>query len=983
LTQKKRIYDLAKEYGMTGQDLAKKLRDRGFSQIKGHMTALDDFQVLQIQGLLEAEGHRRVGAEGADSTSAGTDAGGGLVLRKKKKKLSFSTAETETDESAHETPAVAPEAASARPTASAQAASTAAAPSVARAAQAAPAAETEEVERAPTTSKTSNTSGAGAAPLSEVTAPLPVEAPASPRPRITPAASEVAAIAKPAPSAPAPESESIEAARPTAAAAPVEARAAGAAPASAPVASTPVAKSSEAPPASTTPAVEETVASDEGAAKVVTPLPARRLGKVVGFIDLSKIKSAPQKKTESRRLRSKDDVAPNVQPTLGHDKKRALLRGDRGTRGQLSAGQLREREAGRFLRRRGPTPAGGPAPSGGPSRPSRTRGGSDSSSPYAGGQITVELPLTVRKLADKLSVKSSELITTAIRHLGMDMFKVNINSLLDEDTAVLLAHEFGVELLFAKQVAAEEALISDLKKKRKGIEDEHLILRPPTVAFLGHVDHGKTTLIDAIRNSRVAEGEAGGITQHIGAYQVTTKKGHTVTIIDTPGHAAFTAMRARGARAVDIVVLVVAADDGVMPHTDEALNHARAAKVPVVVALTKIDKPEANSARAMQQLAGLGLTPEVWGGETAMLEVSAVKNVGVEELLERVFLESEVLELKSHPQGPAQGVVLEAEIQQGKGIVAHLLVQDGTLNRGDIILAGEGYGKVRSMHDDRGNTVEHATPSMPVEVSGLSALPGIGESFYVVDELAQAKEVAEERERKNRAMSLTERRSVSAESLTKVVAAEAKQMINLVVRADVQGSVEVLRSALGELKHEEIEVRVLHAGVGAVTESDVLLASSSSAIIIAFHVGVNDKARTAAERANIPIRYYEIIYQLLDDMRDLMEGTLSPEISEEVTGHVEIRALFKSSKVGTIAGSHVTDGTIARDSKIRLVRNGQVLHTGALASLRREKDDVREVREGFDCGLVIRDFQDVQPGDVVEAFKVVKKRRTLGDKASV
>jgi translation initiation factor IF-2 len=456
-----------------------------------------------------------------------------------------------------------------------------------------------------------------------------------------------------------------------------------------------------------------------------------------------------------------------------------------------------------------------------------------------------------------------------------------------------------------------------------------------------------------------------------------------VTIIDTPGHAAFTAMRARGARAVDIVVLVVAADDGVMPHTDEALNHARAAKVPVVVALTKIDKPEANSARAMQQLAGLGLTPEVWGGETAMLEVSAVKNVGVEELLERVFLESEVLELKSHPQGPAQGVVLEAEIQQGKGIVAHLLVQDGTLNRGDIILAGEGYGKVRSMHDDRGNTVEHATPSMPVEVSGLSALPGIGESFYVVDELAQAKEVAEERERKNRAMSLTERRSVSAESLTKVVAAEAKQMINLVVRADVQGSVEVLRSALGELKHEEIEVRVLHAGVGAVTESDVLLASSSSAIIIAFHVGVNDKARTAAERANIPIRYYEIIYQLLDDMRDLMEGTLSPEISEEVTGHVEIRALFKSSKVGTIAGSHVTDGTIARDSKIRLVRNGQVLHTGALASLRREKDDVREVREGFDCGLVIRDFQDVQPGDVVEAFKVVKKRRTLGDKASV
>jgi translation initiation factor IF-2 len=500
---------------------------------------------------------------------------------------------------------------------------------------------------------------------------------------------------------------------------------------------------------------------------------------------------------------------------------------------------------------------------------------------------------------------------------------------------------------------------------------------------MGHVDHGKTTLLDAIRKTSVVTTEAGGITQHIGAYQVTTKHGHTLTIIDTPGHAAFTAMRARGARAVDIVVLVVAADDGVMPYTEEAMNHARAAKVPVVVALTKIDKAEANSAKAMQQLAGLGLTPEVWGGETAMLEVSALKGIGVEELLERVFLESEVLELKCHPEGPAQGVVLEAEIQQGKGIVAHLLVQDGTLNRGDIILAGEGYGKVRSMHDDRGNTVEHAPPSMPVEVSGLSALPGIGESFYVVEALARAKEVAEERERKNRAMSLTERRSVSAESLTRVVAAEAKQMINLVVRADVQGSVEVLRSSLNELKHEEIEVRVLHAGVGAVTESDVLLASSSSAIIVAFHVGVNDKARIAAERAGIEIRYYEIIYQLLDDMRDLMEGTLSPEIAEEVTGHVEIRALFKSSKVGTIAGSHVVDGSIFRDSKVRLLRDGKVIHTGQLLSLRREKDDAREVREGFDCGLVLKDFQDVQAGDIVEAYKVVKKRRTLGDKASV
>jgi translation initiation factor IF-2 len=422
-----------------------------------------------------------------------------------------------------------------------------------------------------------------------------------------------------------------------------------------------------------------------------------------------------------------------------------------------------------------------------------------------------------------------------------------------------------------------------------------------------------------------------------------------------------------------------------MQQTEEALAHAKAAKTPVVVALTKIDKAEANPKRAIEGLGRLGLVPEAWGGETAVLEVSATKGVGIQELLERVFLESEVLELKCHRAGPASGIVLEAEIQQGKGIVAHLLVQDGTLARGDVILAGEGYGKVRSMHDDRGNIVDAATPSTPVEVSGLSALPGVGESFYVVGDLAQAKEVAEERERKNRAiaMSLTERRTVTAESLMRAVADEARLTINLIVRADVQGSVEVLRSALSELKHDEVEVRVLHAGVGAVTESDVLLGTSSNATVIAFHTGVNDKAREAAERDGVQIRHYEILYQVLDDVRELMEGTLAPEIVEEVTGHVEIRALFKSSKVGIIAGSHVTDGSVFRDSRIRVTRGGKVLHTGVLASLRREKDDAKEVREGFDCGIVVRDFQDVQPGDVLEAFRVVKVKRKLGDKAGV
>jgi len=931
LTQKKRIYDLAKEYGMSGDDLAKKLRDLGFSEVKGRMTALDDFMVLQIQGTLEAHGLIPESQKGSAEL-----AGGGLVLKKKKKKLGAAP-ESETAEAP---PAPVP---SPAPPAEKPAAERSAPAKTTRAPRVAP-------EPGPTVEPASK---------SETAAMVePVESPRqSPAPEIeASAAAEIAALP--------PEAIQIETA-------PEAVETAAATDAAAPGLAEPVVESPE--PAAAPPAAAASAPVAPAAA------PPKRQGKVVGFIDLSKIQSAPPKKAESRRLRSKDDVAPQVMPTLAHDKKRALLRGDRGAREQLTSGQLREREAGRFLRRRAPA-AGPGAPSTRPGRGARTQEGPVS--PHSGGKVSLDVPITVKKLAEALSVKSGDVMTTAIRQLGMDMMKLNINALIDEDTAILLAHEFGVELLISKQVAAEDALIGELKKKRTDVEETSLVSRPPTVAFLGHVDHGKTTLIDAIRSSRLVEGESGGITQHIGAYQVTTAQGHHLTIIDTPGHAAFTAMRARGASAVDIVVLVVAADDGPMPQTEEALAHARAAKTPVVVALTKIDKPEANTKRTTEALGRIGLVPEAWGGDTALLEVSGVKGTGIQELLERVFLESEVLELKCHREGPASGIVLEAEIQQGKGIVAHLLVQDGTLQRGDVILAGEGYGKVRSMHDDRGNVVEQATPSTPIEVSGLSALPGVGEAFYVVGDLAQAKEVAEERERKNRAMSLTERRAVTAESMMKS-AQEVVQTINLIVRGDVQGSVEVLRSALSELKHAEVEVKVLHAGVGAVTESDVLLATSSNATVIAFHTGVNDKAREAAEREGVQIRHYEILYEVLDDVRDLMEGTLAPEIVDEVTGHVEVRALFKSSKVGVIAGSHVTDGSIFRDSRVRLLREGKVIHTGPLASLRREKDDVKEVREGFDCGLVLRDFQDVQPGDVLEAYRVIKVKRKLGDKAGV
>jgi len=902
---------------MSGQDLAKHLRDRGFTQIKGHMTALDDFVVLQIQGLLEAEGHTPIQKRGADESA---DASGGLILKKRKKKSLTDAAEAAPEETPEPAPAVAAE----------------------------PEAPVEEPIAAPVRAQPAQ--------------PVPIE--------------EEPAVDQPAPPA---EPEVIEAEAPLAPAAvqpevPSE-------PELEPEPLAPAAQVAPEAPARVEPKVAPVAATPPSA-------PVRKIGgKVVGFIDLSKVKSQPiPRKEESRRLRTSDDVTLNVQPTLGADKKKALLRGDRNARGTMTAGQLREAQSSRFLRRNATGRPGGPGqgPGGGHSGPGgghqeRVRRG-EATSPYAGTKVEVGMPISVKKLADTLSVKTNEVIKVAIQRLGMDLFKVTINSLLDEDTAMLLSTEFGVELVIAAESGAEKVLVAGIKKKRAGIDSEKLALRAPTVAFLGHVDHGKTTLIDAIRSSRVAEGEAGGITQHIGAYQVQTKSGHTLTILDTPGHAAFTQMRARGAKAVDIVVLVVAADDGVMPSTEEALAHARAAKVPLVVALTKMDKAEANPQRCMEQLARLGVNPEEWGGATAFMKVSAQKKQGVDELLDRVFLESEVLELKCHPEGPAQGVVLEAEVSEGKGIVAHLLVQDGTLRRGDVILAGEGYGKVRSMHDDRNKVVDSAPPSLPVEVSGLTALPSIGETFYVVEDLAQAKEVAEERARKNRAFSMVERSPITAASLQKAVNDAKRNTINLVVRADVQGSVEVLRSSLSELKHEEVEVKVVHAGVGAVTESDVLLAVTTGSTIIAFHCSVNDKARVTAEREGVEIRKYEIIYELLDHMRDLMEGLLAPEMAQEITGHAEIRAVFKSSKVGNIAGCNVIDGSLFRDSRVRVQRGGKTIHEGALSSLRREKDDAKEVREGFDCGLTVRDFQDYQLGDVLEAFKVVKKKRTLGDK---
>jgi len=871
---KLRIHELAKDYGMAGKDLAAKLRGLGFSQVKSHMTALDEFEVIQVQGILEAHGIFAESSKPADDD----DGLGGLVVRKKKKKKTEAAPEPE------------------------------------------PEAEESEPEEAP--------SEALDALVADETEELPVAAE-----DIT--AEEEVEVAEPAD----PQDEGEPQPSPEEEAEATEEDAAA-------------------------PEGGEGEATEEGDPEDPKKGPA---GNVVGFIDLSTIQQ-PQRTADSRRHTSRDDATPNVQPTFGVDRRRAIMRGDRGPRHQLSAAELRQREAGRFRRRSG-------GAKGREERKPRTRRESSTGSPHAGGSVKIAEPITIKKLAETLAVKANQVLKVAFDQLGFGA--VNINSVIDEDTAILLAGEFEVQVEVVQEVEAEEALISGLKEKRSQVEDEHLEDRAPTVAFLGHVDHGKTTLLDAFRESEVAEGEDGGITQHIGAYRVTTDSGKALTIIDTPGHAAFTQMRARGASAVDVVVLVVAADAGVQPQTEEAYNHAKAAGTPVVVAFTKTDRPEANTQRAKEQLSGIDLISEDWGGSTGMVEVCAPEKRGLNELLERVFLESELLELQAHSDGDASGVVLEAEVLQGKGIVAHLLVQDGTLKKGDVILAGEGYGKVRSIHDDRGAEIATAGPSSPVEVTGLSALPGVGEPFHVVERLEHAKEVAEERSRKLRESSLADKRRGDAATIL-AAGGTKTETVNLIVRADVQGSAEVLKASLNDLDHEEVNVEVLQAGVGAVTENDILLASTSGALIVAFRVGVASRARQAGEREGIDIKNYQVLYEVLDDVRDLMEGRLSPEFTEEVMGHAEIKRVFKSSKFGNIAGCSVLDGKINRNNKVRLLRDDQVIWTGELSSVRREKDEVKDVREGFECGLLLKNYNDIREADIIEAFVINEVKRTLG-----
>ena len=574
-------------------------------------------------------------------------------------------------------------------------------------------------------------------------------------------------------------------------------------------------------------------------------------------------------------------------------------------------------------------------------------------------EITVAEGITVKELSEKLGVKANLVIKKLVE--TKKLF-ATINQTLDVKLAEELAREFGAS---TNQVSYEQESTQEIELAE---ESKDLVRRAPVVTIMGHVDHGKTSLLDAIRETNVAGREAGGITQHIGAYAIE-KNNRKIVFIDTPGHQAFTRMRARGAKVTDIVILVVSADDGVMPQTLEAIDHAKAANVPILVAINKIDKPEAQPERVMQQLSDRGLVPESWGGDVVMVPVSAKTGQNLDLLLEMVLLVADLQDLKANPNRPALGTVLEAKLDKGRGPVATVLVRNGTLRAGDFFICGALFSKVRAMFDDRGNSVKDAEPSMPVEVIGLESLPEVGDNFQVVSDTSKAKQIVIYREAKAREAAMAKgARVATLDSLAQQFKEGDLKDLNLIIKADVGGTAEVLSDTLQQLSNEKVRVRVLRAGVGAITESDVLLASTSEAIIIGFNVRAERDAQTVADRQNVEIRLHNIIYELIDEVRMAMTGLLEPVFKETVLGHIEVREIFKISKVGTIAGCYVADGLVRRDSQLRIYREGELLHTGRIESLKRFKNDASEVKSGLECGISIANFNDIQVGDTFEAF---------------
>jgi translation initiation factor IF-2 len=581
-------------------------------------------------------------------------------------------------------------------------------------------------------------------------------------------------------------------------------------------------------------------------------------------------------------------------------------------------------------------------------------------------EVLVPETITVAELSHKMSVKAAEVIKTLMKMGSM----VTINQVLDQETAMIVVEEMG-HIAKPAPLDTPESFLEESEK-----HEVELLPRAPVVTVMGHVDHGKTSLLDAIRRARVASGEAGGITQHIGAYHVETDHG-MVTFLDTPGHEAFTAMRARGAKVTDLVVLVVAADDGVMPQTIEAIHHAKAAGVPMVVAVNKIDKPEANAERIRQELVAQGVVPEDWGGDTQFVEVSAKKGINIDGLIEAILLQAEVLELTAAKDVPAKGVIIEARLDKGRGPVATLLVQSGTLRRGDVVLAGAVYGRVRAMLDEDGKAVLEAGPSIPVEIQGLSDVPKAGEDAMVLQDERKAREIALFRQGKFRDVQLAKRQAAKLESIMEQMGEGEAKRLPLIIKADVQGSAEALSTSLQKISTSEVKVDILHNAVGTISESDVNLAMASKAVIIGFNTRADAAARKLAETLGVDIRYYNIIYEVVDLVKAALSGMLTPDLKENITGMVEVREVYVISKVGTVLGCHVLDGVIKRGQRVRVMRNDEVIYDGELDSLKRFKDDVKEVKFGYDCGLSVKNFNAIEVGDKLEAYEVVQVARSL------
>ncbi|MBO5453577.1 MAG: translation initiation factor IF-2 [Clostridia bacterium] len=575
-------------------------------------------------------------------------------------------------------------------------------------------------------------------------------------------------------------------------------------------------------------------------------------------------------------------------------------------------------------------------------------------------QLEIDIPetISVGELASRLKKTAVDVIK---KLMGLGQM-ASVSDVIDFDTAAIIAEEFGAKYKKEVIITAEDSLLLDIEDNEEDLKE-----RPPVVVVMGHVDHGKTSLLDAIRNTHVTDGEAGGITQHIGAYQVTVNE-RKITFLDTPGHEAFTAMRARGAQVTDIAILVVAADDGIMPQTIESINHAKAAGISIIVAINKMDKETADPDRVKQQLAEHEVIPEEWGGDTICVPVSAKKGDGITELLEMVNLVADMKELKANPDRKARGTVIESKLDKGRGPVATILVQHGTLKIGDVVVAGTAFGKVRAMIDEKGRRVKEAGPSVPVEILGLSSVPDGGDMFYVVEDERKAREVVDERVANVKLEAAQSVQKASLESLFDQIEQGKMKQLNIIIKADVQGSVEAVKQSLEKITNEEVKVCVIHGAVGAVNESDVMLASASNAIIVGFNVRPDSNAMASAERAGVQMKLYRVIYDAIEEITAAMKGMLDPKFQEVVQGHAEIRQTFKVSSIGTIGGSYVLDGKISRNSQVRIVRDGIVIHEGVLSSLKRFKDDVKEVASGYECGIGIENYNDIKDGDIVESF---------------